>query len=444
MGEPQTSAHHRGRPRALVLFNLDEVSPKMSNAAPPPASETAPARGAPRHVPSTDQRVARTPHAVAVALANQGFSVSIVNMENDVTRLHDALAVEFPDIVFNLVSEVDGDTTLHPQVAAYLDLVGQPYTGGDSSALGSCINRVRARLMLRDAGVPLPRFATVRDVNAVPDTTEFTPPVTVTQCYDDLYETEGTENPVYSWEDAVERVASMAPHFDMPFLIEEYISHRRVSVVVLGNRTLECLPITEAELPDPPPITDPAATDAAPEEEEPTLARAPIAEAVAENTRLPTVTPLELGVIYLAQLDNDSADRIRALALKAFRVMGCRDYARIDFHLDPDERAYLVDVRSMLELGPGHSFALAAEATDRGYDGTIAEIARISCRRAGMPEAALMSEQSALADEAAPEEDEAPPEHLEPEALSIDDRGDDDDDDGESDDDESGETTSPG
>jgi D-alanine-D-alanine ligase len=419
-----------------VLFNLDESSPKMTNAQPPPPEETAPTRGAPRHVPSSDQRIPRAPHAVAVALANQGFSVSVVNMENDVTRLHDALAVEFPDIVFNLVSEVDGDTTLHPQVAAYLDLVGQPYTGGDSSALGSCINRVRARLMLRDAGVPLPRFATVRDVNAVPDTTEFSPPVTVTQAYDDLYETEGTENPVYSWEDAVERVAALAPHFDMPYLIEEYISHRRVSVVVLGNRTLECLPITEAELPDPPsPDPDAEETEGTPgEEEEPTLARKAVAEAAAEAARLPTVTPLELGVIYLAQLDNDSADRIRALALKAFRVMGCRDYARVDFHLDADEKAYLVDVRSMLELGPGNSFALAAEATDRGYDGTIAEIARIACRRAGMPEAALMSEQSTM--------DDAAPEHLDASELATDDVEVPADE--ESDDDESGETTSPG
>lgn len=447
MSEPHLTGRHRGRPRALVLFNLDESSPKMSNAQPPPPEETAPARGAPTHVPGSDRRVPRTAHAVAVALANQGFKVSVVNMENDVTRLRDALAVEAPDIVFNLVTEVDGDSTLHPLLAAYLDLVGQPYTGGDSSALGSCINRVRARLMLRDAGVPTPRFATVRDVNTVPDTTEFAPPVTVTQAYDDLYETEGTENPVYSWEDAVERVATLAPHFDMPFLIEEYVSHRRVSVVVLGNRTLECLPITEAEL--QPPVEPPDAVDegeagGAGDHEEPTLTREKLVDAVPEDARAATVTPLELGVIYLAQLDNDSADRIRALALKAFRVMGCRDFARVDFHLDADENPFLVDVRSMFELGPGHSFALAAEATDRGYEGTIAEIARIACRRAGMPEAALISERVILEEELAAEESAAePPEHLMDELPSGDDEPQNDDDD-ELDDDDAEEDTSPG
>ena len=131
------------------------------------------------------------------------------------------------------------------------------------------------RLMNEDA---------VRDINAIADTSGFRFPLIVTQAFDDIYEREGYEHPIYSRDALVERIADLSREFDMPLLIEEFVRSRRLHAIVLGNRTLELLPLVETR-----------------------------------NAHDPTSR-----TIALAQLGQDTADRVRQLARRAFRAMDCR------------------------------------------------------------------------------------------------------------------------
>jgi D-alanine-D-alanine ligase len=284
--------------------------------------------------------------SVADALGEGGFRVSVVNVEDDVDRVLSAVVVERPDFVFYMVNEVDGDRTQNALVAALLDLLGIPYTGSDPLTLTTCQNRARAHLVLHDAGVPLPRYGVVRDLNAIPDTSEFRHPLILTQTYDDTYKDEGLEAPIESREELETRVVELCKEFDLPLLIEEYIGHRRVHAQVLGNRVLEILPLTEARL---------------------------WRVADEENER---------GKVSLAQLAKDTADRIRQLARRAYRAMDCRDIAQVDFHLDENDTPYVVDVRPMPDLDPGRPFYVAAECSERCFEDAVFELARITCKRA--------------------------------------------------------------
>ena len=363
--------------RVLVLWNQEVPEPDAEPDAEPVGD--APATTADPHGMPAGVR------AVVGALREQGLDVVESNAEDDIDRVTDAIVVERPAMVFNLLDAFYGDTTQHTAVIAYLDLLGTPYTGADALCLATCQDRVRAHLLLADASVPVPGFATVRDVNAVPEIDDLRAPFIVTQALDDVYEHEGLERPLHAWHEVIERVAELATEYDLPFLIEEYVEHRRVHAIVLGNRSLEVLPLIELSE-DPDDENDDELGD---EEDEIELdgelddeIDAGIDDEVGGDELGDEEEDLASEPSWmLAQVDHDTADRIRELARRAFRVLGCRDYAQVDFHLDDDGQPYVVDVRPLADLGPTGALYTAAESTKRGFAGTMAEIVRLAHAR---------------------------------------------------------------
>ena len=291
----------------------------------------------PRYLTTRDQNPPSDVRAIAEALTER-FIVSAVDIGNDVDRVLAAIAVERPTFVFTMVEEFEEETTQAALIASLLDLLGVAYTGSEPLVLASCQNRVRTHLFLADAGVPVPRFAVVRDINAVPDTDDFCFPVIATQAFDDVYAEEGIDHPISNRDKLVSNIAELAKEFDLPFLIEEYIGERRLHAVILGNRVLEILPLIAADGDE----------------------------------------------MSLAQVDADTAGDIRQLARRAFRALDCRDFAQVDFHLDGNGRPHVVDVRTIIDFAAGSPFEAAAEADERGFNQTIAELVRITCARNGI------------------------------------------------------------
>ena len=285
-------------------------------------------------------RIEQQADAVVSALREHGMVATSVDLEDDIDRVIDAIVLERPTVIFNLVDQYDGDGTQHAAIASLLDLLGMPYTGSEPLALASCQDRARTRLVLDDAGVPVPGYAIVRDVNALPDTSRLRAPLIVTQAFDDLYDDEGALRPIDDREELATRVYDLAREYDLPLFIEEYVGGRRLHAIVTGSRVLDVLPLCESE---------------ADEDDELTVS--------------------------LSQLDSDTADRVRALARRAFRATGCRDLAQIDFHLGDDELV-VTDVRPTVDLGEGSPFAVAADACEGGFSAVVHELARQAIRRA--------------------------------------------------------------
>ncbi len=272
--------------------------------------------------------------AVAYALTNQDFTAASADIEDDIDRIIDSIVLERPAIIFNLVDHVYGDATQHASVASLLDLLGIVYTGSDPLALATCQDRVRTHLILDSAGVPVPGFVIVRDVNAIPATSSLRAPLIVTQAFDDCYDEEGAASPIESRQRLEEYLYELARDYDLPLLVEEYLGGRRLHAVVVGNRVLDVLPLCETRDDE----------DGEPE-------------------------------LVLAQLDTDSADHVRSLAQRAFRATGCRDVAQVDFHLRGRELV-VTNVRPMLDFGPYAPLAVAASAREGGYGGVVRAIAR--------------------------------------------------------------------
>ena len=305
-----------------------EVAAPVEAAAPIEAAAPVEAAAPPAILVSRRQQA----QDVARGLEESGYQVHAVDLMNDVQRARDALTVLRPHLVWNLVEQIRGDTTLQAALAGYLDLLEASGIGAPPSSLQTCQDRVRQHILLQQAGVPVPGFAIIRDLNAIPDCTGLSAPWIVTQAFDDVYLEEGRTHALTSQRALVDRSASLYPEYSLPYLVEEYLDGRRLHAVVVGDRTLEVLPLVEPDTAGKP------------------------------------------GSYRLAQLERDVVDRVRDLAMRAFRVMECRDAAQIDLHLDASGLPRVVDVRPMPELGPGSPLWTAATYHDIGPTQVLAQV----------------------------------------------------------------------
>ena len=285
------------------------------NATPPP-----PPPSVPRKPPSVlllfnsdNPEDARYFAELATTLRNE-CRVERVNIEDDFDRVVDALVLHRPTVVLNLVDDLEGDRFQRGLPISMVEFLGYPYVGAPPLSLATCQDRLRTHLMLRDAGLHVPRFVSIYDTNNIPDLSSLAVPIVVTQAFDDIYHDEE----LHAFDDRQQlesHVHELAKEYQPPLLVEEYLGDRRVSAIAIqGKDALNVLPL------------------------------------VGEN---------DDGTPTQADLPDAMAAQIRALARRAFAVMDCHDWAQIDFCLVHD-KPVITDVRPLPSLGAESIFSVAA------------------------------------------------------------------------------------
>lgn len=384
-----TNEVRKPRPLKIMIFFNEASEPPALQSAPAQGEAASPETGLPPATAEASQvagigletpPVQPQPPAPpaksevelwAEALRSMGCEVSCVDLDDDIDRVSHAVIVVRPDLLINMVEQMWGDPLQSIGLCHLYELYGYPYVGSDALALATCQERARTRLMLQDANIPVPGFKVVRDINAIPDTNSLTPPLIVTQAFDDTYEIEGKTAAINTREELEARIQELALEYDMPLLVEEYVEGRHIQAIVLGNLALEVQPLTER---------------------------------IAEEEGSGEVT-------VVAQLDVDTAGRARQLAKRAFQAMACRDMAQVDFCLDDSGTLHVIDVRALLETDVGTPFRVAAEATPHGFEGVVERLVQIALKRskpAPEPPQAEAPKPAESAVEAPPRAAEAP------------------------------------
>jgi D-alanine-D-alanine ligase len=162
------------------------------------------------------------------------------------------------------------------------------------------------------------------------------------------------ESVVKNLDQLTKQVTKISQLFRGDTLVEEFLEGREFNVTVLGNNEPITLPVAEMVYYLPPELPK-LLTFAAKWHEE---------SLYYKGTR--ATCPAEIG--------EQEREQISQTALTAFKLLGCRGYARVDMRLDAEEVPNVLEVNPNPDISPGYGAARQAKAAGLTYSQLIEKI----------------------------------------------------------------------
>lgn len=304
--------------------------------------------------------------AVEGALAQLG---QVIRLEAD-QSFPERLRAERPDIVFNMAEGLRG-VNREAHVPSICEFFGVPYSGSDPFTLSLCLDKARTKELLTYHGVPTAPFVLVRDesdVDMLPALLRL--PVFVKPVHEGSSKGITEENYCRTREECLARVAYLLRRYRQPVLVEEYLPGAEFTCAVLGNgdaaRVLPIVGMRFDSLPD---------------------GSLPLYGFEAKWVWDRPEHPLEIFECP-ARIGQALRRRIEEVTLRAYRVLACRDWSRIDVRLDADGVPNVVEVNPLPGILPDPAdnscFPKAARAAGMSYDELIQSCLRLAAERQGV------------------------------------------------------------
>ena len=280
------------------------------------------------------------------ALARLGHEVVAIDVDAQlVSRLREAK----PDAALIALHGPDGeDGTMQ----ALLEAIAIPYTGSGPAACMCATDKVLAKHLMRNAGIPTPAFHSLRETSikelgaagAVPDVEAALGfPLVVKPA------SQGSALGVKFARNDQELPGALVGAFsyDRKVLIERYVKGRDLAVSVLDGPT------------GPLPL--------------------PVVEAVPrEEDFYDYESRYEIGMttfVCPAQLPDDTTARAQELALDVYRLLGCRGVARVDLMLDEQSgELWVLETNVIPGMTETSLLPQAADAAGISFDELISRL----------------------------------------------------------------------
>jgi D-alanine-D-alanine ligase len=266
----------------------------------------------------------KTADAVREVLEGEGHGTVTIPVDGGfLSRLREAKI----DLVFNTYfgPACRGDQAC---IAAFMEYADVPFSGGDASCHFLGLSKPRTKRILAHAGLPTPRFFMADgpiDAAASLQVGAFDLPLIVKA----PAEGEGIGldegSVVRSRSELLDAVDRIIARFGPPALVEEVMPGREFTVGVLDGDPPRVLPVLEIGV----------------------GAGAIFSYGAKSGETVKEICP--------AALSTDEAANLGELALKAGRIIGCRDFWRVDFRADADRATRILEVNTLPGLQPGYS-----------------------------------------------------------------------------------------
>jgi len=301
--------------------------------------------------------------AVRAALAT-AHDVTPIEANEDV---FERLRLTRPDIVFNIAEGMNG-ASREAQIPAMLEMLGIPYTGSDPVTLGICLDKSRTKEILSYHRVPTPAFVAVWRVEELPATIPL--PAIVKPLHEGSSKGITNSSVVRTESELFERVHSTVSAYNQPALVEQFLPGREFTVALLGNSPdLRVFPIVETRFDSLPPGVN------------------PIYSYEAKWIWDQHDHPIDVHECP-ARIDALLAREIEALCRRAFDVLRCRDWCRVDVRLDHAGKPHVIELNPLPGILPDpedHScYPLAARTAGMSYDEMLNEVLLAGARRHGL------------------------------------------------------------
>lgn len=238
-------------------------------------------------------------------------------------ELPERLRKDNPEMVINLVDSVKGNESLAAAIPGVLELLDIPYTGAGILGLSLDTNKFLVKKLLQQNGVPVPNYQLFNTPNDPLDPIIRFPLISKLNSIHGSVEI--TREAVSENEKQLrKRLKFLIRTYKQPVLVEEFISGRELTAIVLQKKKKKKVYLAEK------------------------IFVHPDSKYVFLTFEDQWLLPAEASFHYVRYTDPVLTDYVQ----RAFDVAKMADYAKFDIRLDYSGRYYFIDTNCNPALGP--------------------------------------------------------------------------------------------
>ncbi len=226
--------------------------------------------------------------------------------------------------------------------------------------LGNCLNKERAKNILRSFDINTPKSQIIKPSDKISNKSfNLNFPLILKLLTEDASIGISEFSVVNNFSELQKQLKFLFVTYNQEVIAEEYIDGRELNVAILGDKILPISEILFRGLPDnlPKIITYDSKW---------------IEDSVYFENTQPSCP---------AELDRITKKNIETVAMAAFNAMNCRDYARVDIRLSNDGIPYVIEVNPNPDISTDSGFARAASVDGLSYGELLHTIANFALNR---------------------------------------------------------------
>lgn len=281
-----------------------------------------------------------TVQAIAAVLGSLGHSV--IRLGGGREFLTNILRQKV-ELVFNIAEGLGNYRSREAQVPSVLEMLNIPYSGSDPQCLAICLDKPLVKKVVAASGIRTPRWQVISNSQGLGEMywDDFPFPAFVKLVHEGSSKGIRLGSRVESPKQIADMLLELLERYQQPVMVEEFIAGDEVTVGIVGNSPPRVVGIMRI----------------LPKKGEPCFIYS-----------LEVKREWESMVDYEcpAQLEAGILQELIDSSLKVFKVLGCRDFARLDFRVNSEGTPYFLEINPLAGLNP-HSSDLPIIATKVGW-----------------------------------------------------------------------------
>lgn len=296
-----------------------------------------------------------TVEAIAAALEVGGHSVVRLGGGKEflTSILHNVV-----DLVFNIAEGRGNHRSREAQVPSVLEMLDIPYSGSDPQCLAICLDKPLTKRIVAVSGIATPRWHVISQSKRLGEMAwdDFPFPAFVKPAHEGSSKGIGFASRVESARQLIKVATDLLKRYEQPVMVEKFIAGDEITVGMVGNSPptvlgiMRILPKKDTHL----------------------------------VYSLGVKRDWENMVNYEcpARIGTRVQHSILDASIKVFQVLGCRDFARLDFRLSPEGVPYFLEINPLPGLNPRSSdLPIMAGKMGWTYQGLVSAILNAALER---------------------------------------------------------------
>jgi len=263
------------------------------------------------------------------------------------------------DFVFNIAEGLGNYKSREAQVPSILEMLDIPYSGSDPQCLAICLDKSLTKKLVIAEGIRTPKWQFITSHRQLKEIThdDLIFPAFIKPAYEGSSKGIRLGSRAETVAQTAELAAELLQRYQQPVIVEEFIAGDEVTVGMVGN--------------SPPNVLG-------------------IMRVMSKKRGSPFIYSLEVKreweqlVDYEcpARLEEATLEEITNSSLEIFQALGCRDFARLDYKLNPEGIPYFLEINPLAGLNPNSSdLPIMANKLGWTYQALISTILNAALQR---------------------------------------------------------------